>query len=116
MYLEHFIEFVLPPIIALLDLIGIFIITAGSLRAFFHYLGNIFFKDTYNFKFVLFEDMATGLEFKMAAEILKTVLIRTLDELVILGAVILLRGLMALMVRLEMRAECAQIPTQTPEK
>lgn len=107
MVLEHFIEAILPSIISFLDLIGIFIITSGALKAFGYYLYNIISKNHRNFKFILFEDMATGLEFKMAAEILKTVLIRSLDELIILGAVILLRGLMSFMVRFEMKAECS---------
>ena len=116
MYLEHIIELILPTIISLLDFIGILIITVGAFRAFYHYLRNVAFKDTYNFKFVLFDDMATGLEFKMAAEILKTVLVRTLDELTILGAVILLRGLITLMVRYEMKAECAELPPHIQKK
>ena len=39
----------------------------------------------------------------MAAEILKTVLVRNLQELVILGAVILLRALLSLLIHIEMK-------------
>lgn len=105
MALEHLIERTLPTIIALLDIIGIFIITLGALKAFYYYLIHIIRKNRYNYKFMLLQDMATGLEFKMAAEILKTVLIRSLDELIILGAVIMLRGLMSFMIHFEMKAE-----------
>ncbi len=103
--LEHWIEWILPTIIAFLDLFGIFIIAVGALKAFYYYLHHIVRKNRFNFKFMLLQDMATGLEFKMAAEILKTVLIRSLDELVILGAVILLRGLMTFMIHFEIKAE-----------
>ena len=41
----------------------------------------------------------------MAAEILKTVLVRNLQELVILGAVILLRALLSLLIHFEMKEE-----------
>ena len=51
----------------------------------------------------LAEGLATGLEFKLAAEILKTVLIQSLDELYILGAVILLRALMSILIHFEMK-------------
>ena len=51
----------------------------------------------------LAEGLATGLEFKLAAEILKTVLIQSLDELYILGAVILLRALMSVLIHFEMK-------------
>ena len=43
------------------------------------------------------------MEFKMAAEILKTVLVRDLNELLVLGAVILLRALLSLLIHFEMR-------------
>ena len=44
-----------------------------------------------------------GLEFKMAAEILRTVLIQSLDELIMLGAVILLRALLSLLIHYEIK-------------
>ena len=47
--------------------------------------------------------LATGLEFKLAAEILKTVLIQSMEELYILGAVILLRALMSVLIHFEMK-------------
>ena len=40
---------------------------------------------------------------KMAAEILKTVLITSLNELVVLGAIILLRALLSFMIHVEMK-------------
>ena len=39
----------------------------------------------------------------MAAEILKTVLIRDLNELVVLGAVIVFRALLSLLIHVEMK-------------
>ena len=47
--------------------------------------------------------LAAALEFKMAAEILKTVLVRDLNELVVLGAVIVLRALLSLLIHVEMK-------------
>ena len=41
----------------------------------------------------------------MAAEILKTVLVRDLNELMVLGAVILLRALLSLLIHVEMKGE-----------
>lgn len=115
MILEQVIEWILPTIIAFLDLIGILIITSGALKAFYYYLYYIVRKNHCNFKLMLLQDMATGLEFKMAAEILKTVLIRSLDELVILGAVILLRGLMTFMIHFEMKAERVESPLESDD-
>ena len=39
----------------------------------------------------------------MAAEILKTVLVRDLNELIVLGAVVLLRALLSLLIHFEMK-------------
>ena len=38
--------------------------------------------------------MVTGLEFKMAAEILRTVIVRTKEEIIMLGAIIVLREIL----------------------
>ena len=50
----------------------------------------------------LAKGLAMGLEFKMAAEILKTVLIREMSELLILGAIILLRAILSLLIHFEL--------------
>ena len=105
--LEHLVELVLPPIISGCELIGIFVVTLSAIQAFWHYLKGLLMRESTDFKLELAEGLAAGLEFKMAAEILKTVLVHTLDELVILGAVILLRALLSWMIHLEMKVEHA---------
>lgn len=40
--LEHFIEFMLPEIVSILEIIGIVVITIGSLKAFYHYIKALF--------------------------------------------------------------------------
>ena len=101
--LESLIHTILVYAIDLIELFGIIIITAGSLRAFWLYLTSTVRKRETPFRHQLANAMAVGLEFKMAAEILKTVLIQNLNELLILGAVILLRALLAFMIHLEMK-------------
>ena len=103
--LEHIIEVILPPIIALCELIGIFVVTITAIQSFYKYLKGLFTRQPTDFKFELAQGLASGLEFKMAAEILKTVLVRNIQELVILGAVILLRALLSLLIHFEMKEE-----------
>ena len=67
------------------------------------YLQNSFMKKDLDIQSNLAKGLATGLEFKLAAEILKTVLIQSLDELYVLGAVILLRALMSVLIHFEMK-------------
>ena len=104
-FLENLIITILPTIISFCELIGIFVVTVSAVVAFWAYLKGLVTHKRTNFKFELAQGLATGLEFKMAAEILKTVLIHNLDELIILGAVILLRALMSLVIHLEMKQQ-----------
>ena len=101
--LEHFIELVLPYIISILETMGILVVTWSGIFAFWEYLQNAFMKKELNLQFDLANGLATGLEFKMAAEILKTVLVREVSELVILGAVILLRAVLSFLIHFEMK-------------
>lgn len=103
--LECLVDMILPPIISICELIGIFVVTISSLKAFCQYLKGLITRQPTNFKAELAQGLASGLEFKMAAEILKTVQVRTLEELLTLGAVILLRALMSLLIHMEMKKE-----------
>lgn len=108
--LEHLIETYLPDIIHLLEIIGIIIITVGSIKSFICFL--IMFvhpKRRFNVRSDLGSSLALGLEYKMGAEILKTVLIRDISEIWVLGAIILLRALLSLLLHFEMKAESHDI-------
>ena len=98
--LEEFIHLILPSIIAIIELIGIFVV---AVQGFYHYLRGLFGHKDHNVKLDLANGMATGLEFKVASEILKTVLVRDLNELLVLGSVIVLRALLALLIHFEMK-------------
>ena len=49
--------------------------------------------------------LSLALEFKMGAEIIKTVIVHNLEELSILGVVILIRALLAFIIHWEIKAE-----------
>ena len=102
--LERIIETVLPYVIGILEIMGIFVVAWSALKAFWEYLQNTLFHKKFDLQFHLANGLATGLEFKMAAEILKTVLVREMSELLILGAVILLRALLSFLIHFEMRS------------
>lgn len=103
--LEHVIELILPTIISACELMGIFVVAVTALRAFWRYCRGLVTRHPCDIKFDLASGLATSLEFKMAAEILKTVLVRDLQELMVLGAVILLRALLSLLIHFEMKGE-----------
>lgn len=101
--LHEIIEKVLPIIISILEIMGIFVVVESALYAFWEYIQNSFLKQNLDIQGDLARGLATGLEFKLAAEILKTVLIQSMEELYILGAVILLRALMSVLIHFEMK-------------
>ena len=115
--LEHIIEWSLPTIIPACELMGIFVVAVSALKAFWLYCKGLVTHRPSNIKFDLANGLATSLEFKMAAEILKTVLVRDLNELLVLGAVILLRALLSLLIHFEMKGEDhPSAPAQSPNK
>jgi len=101
--LHHFIETVLPYMISLLEIIGIFVVFCSGIHGFWQYCLNLFMKKELDLQTNLAKGLATGLEFKMAAEILRTVLIQSRDELLMLGAVILLRALLSILIHYEIK-------------
>ena len=100
--LHHAIELVLPFIISILEIMGIFVVIWTAIHEFWEYIQNSFMNKNLDIQTNLAEGLATALEFKLAAEILKTVLIQSMEELYILGAVILLRALMSVLIHFEM--------------
>lgn len=101
--LEHIVEFVLEILIPICELMGIAIVAVSVLSAFWKYMCSLFTHNSCDVKFRLASGLALSLEFKMAAEILKTVLIRDLNELLVLGVVIALRALLSLLIHFEMK-------------
>lgn len=103
--LEELLNKYLPTLITILEIMGIIVIIIGALKAFYHYLYSLFKKTDYPVKYLFANALATGLEFKLGAEILKTVLIKSIDELWIIAAVSILRGFLALIIYCEMKNE-----------
>lgn len=101
--LHTLIETVLPYMISILEIIGIVVVFWSGIHGFWQYFQNTFMRKRFDLQANLAKGLAMGLEFKMAAEILRTVLIQSLDELYMLGAVILLRALLSLLIHYEMR-------------
>jgi uncharacterized membrane protein len=101
--LEHVVTIILEILIPICELIGIFVVAVSALSAFLHYLYGLIKKDAYDIKFQLANGLALRLEFKMAAEILKTVSVRDFEELTVLAIVIVLRALLSFLIHFEMK-------------
>ena len=88
-----------------LELIGIVIIVIGSVKAIIKVFSKIRNKETPNVMIALGRSLALALEFKMGAEIVNTVIIRDLRELVVLAIVIALRAILAALIHWEIKNE-----------
>lgn len=57
----------------------------------------------------LAKGIALALEFKLGGEVLRTVIVREQSELIILGAIILLRGALTFLIHWEIKGEESRI-------
>ncbi len=88
-----------------LELIGILIIIIGSCRALVRLFKCLVKKRPFRVVVDLGKALSLALEFKMGAEIIKTVIIHNLEELAILGIVIVIRALLAFIIHWEIQTE-----------
>ncbi|HHX60098.1 MAG TPA: DUF1622 domain-containing protein [Epulopiscium sp.] len=101
MNLENIISYIVPVIVHMMEAMGVFIITLGALKAFGKYALRLFDFSNDSIKLEFARALALGLEFKMGAEILKTLMIRTLDELIILASIVILRFILTFIIHWE---------------
>jgi uncharacterized membrane protein len=88
-----------------LELVGILIIIVGSCLALIRIVRNLMKKRPLNVVASLGRALALALEFKMGAEIIRTVIIHDLEELAVLGAVIIIRALLSVIIHYEIHLE-----------
>lgn len=102
--IDIFLETVIPYITSTLELIGVIIIVIASFRSVIKFCSNKFDFDDDNIGVGFAKAMSLSLEFKLAAEIIKTVIIRDLDEFVILAAVAILRVVITIVLHWELKS------------
>ncbi len=102
---EAVLSFIANFAIYTLELVGILIIVAGSFKSIWSLLSKLTGKHNSNIVIGLGKTLALALEFKMGAEIVKTVIVRDLTELGILAIVITLRAILSLLIHWEIKNE-----------
>ena len=88
--------------ILLCDSIGILVLLTTVIKSAINY-----FRRDRHVKIMLARGLALALEFKLAAEVLRTITVREINELIILGSIILLRGAITLLIHWEIKTEKA---------
>ncbi len=96
LYLTYLIQFCT----IILELFGVIVLVFTAIKCFIKWMK----KDT-TLRLALAQGIALSLEFKMGSEVLRTVVVRDWEELGILGAVIVLRGLLTFLIHWEIKHE-----------
>ena len=85
----------------LMEVFGVCVLVFTAVRSFWHWVR----RDGMNIRLDLAQGIALALEFKMGGEVLRTVAVREWAELGILGAIIVLRGLLTFLIHWEIENE-----------
>ena len=97
---QTYFEYVIQWAILLCEIIGVAVIIVTIFRGVIAW-----FKRDPHVKLTIAEGIALSLTFKMGGELLRSVIVREWKELLILGAIIVLRAVMAVMIHFEIRSE-----------
>lgn len=98
--IEGYFDIIINYVILIIELIGIIIVVYAIASAV---IG--LFKRYKHVRLKLAEGIALALEFKMGGELLRTVIVREWNELLILGAIILLRAALTFLIQWEIKIE-----------
>ena len=98
--LEEIVKGMAEYAIVLFEIVGIIIITLAGAQGVYNFVR----RDPLT-RLKLAKGMAMGLEFKLGSEILRTVVVRDLSEIAIVGAIILLRAALTFLIHWEIKNE-----------
>ena len=83
--------------------IGILVIVYGGVKTFIRYVGRKFSPHVHDLKMELLETMSFALGFMMVGEILHTIVAESVSSLIVLGAIVVLRTILTLVIHYEIK-------------
>lgn len=101
--LERYVIQLLYLLILLLEIYGAVVIVYSANAVFLHFIRTS--RDGANARLTLAGYLSFGLELFLSAEILRTVVSRSMEEIKVLAAIIILRAIITLLIRWEVRQE-----------
>lgn len=101
--LETFLSSFVNLAMLLFEYIGVAVITYAGIQGMVNYIR----KDPAT-RLKLAQGLAMGLEFKLGSEILRTVIVRNLEEIYIVAGIILLRAVLTLLIHWEIKNELSE--------
>ncbi len=97
---QKYFELIIEWAVILCEVIGVIMIVLTAIRGVIAWIR----KDPHA-RLIAAEGIAIALTFKMGGEVLRSAIVREWQELLILGAIILLRAIMAFIIHFEIRSE-----------
>lgn len=108
--LETFLSSFVNLAMLLFEYIGVAVITYAGIQGMVNYIR----KDPTT-RLKLAQGLAMGLEFKLGSEILRTVIVRNLEEIYIVAGIILLRAVLTLLIHWEIKNELSEEKVKSNE-
>ena len=102
--LNEVLHLIVEAAILLFEFMGVAVLIAAGIRGIWNYLR----RDPLT-RLKLAKGMAMGLEFKLGSEILRTVVVRQMSEILIVGAIIVLRAALTFLIHWEIKNEEAEV-------
>ena len=99
-FLDQVVHYVAEIGIVLVEMAGICVLLITAVQGLVSY-----FRQDPHIRLKLAQGIALALEFKLGGEVLRTVVVREWSELGILGAIIVLRGLLTFLIHWEIKNE-----------
>ena len=103
-FLNDVLHLIVEAAILLFEFMGVAVPIAAGIRGIWNYLR----RDPLT-RLKLAKGMAMGLEFKLGSEILRTVVVRQMSEIMIVGAIIVLRAALTFLIHWEIKNEEAEV-------
>lgn len=100
---EHYFSIFVLYVVHFLEIMGVLVIVSGAVKAFYVFVRSGFDPGASNIKLDLAKALALSLEFKLGGEILRTVITKTLDEMLILAFIIALRVVLTFVIHYEIK-------------
>ena len=98
--IEMIMEYITKGAILFFEFVGVLIILATGIHSVIMYI-----RRDPSTTLRLAKGLSAGLQFKLGSEILRTVLVRDLSELVLIGAIVVLRAALTFLIRWEIKSE-----------
>ena len=103
LFMENLLEVLVSNAIHFFELVGVIVLIVAGIRGVVNYI-----RHDPMVRLNLAKGMALCLEFKLGSEILRTVIVRDLSEIAIVGAIIALRAALTFLLHWEIKNEEAE--------